>query len=139
MSSEAISPQALTSLLQSLAAAANAIGYEAHFNLAEPDAEIPVKADEDAAQTKNRHKRELAFLQQKVFRPDGLYPLYAGNHAAMYEESIVALSPVRDIALNIAAAKLGLDPEKILVVPICVTDGDSEMHWLNARRQSGMD
>jgi hypothetical protein len=139
MSPSIISAEALPDVVRSLTTLAQELGLTIHVTVPPSTPVSDAQQIGDDEQLHQQHCRDLIWLQRKYKAPDGSYPKLAGNYVAVYNEQIIAMSDTEIIARAGAAKELSLDPDRILVVPICVKDSESQDRWENIKRQLRID
>jgi hypothetical protein len=139
MSSPVVSLEALPAIVQALTTLARELGIAIHFTVPESTPKPGIEEDQDDEQIYTQQRDDLTWLQSKIGQVDGSYPRLAGNYVAVHQQRIVAVSEMEEIARACAAVALSLDPAKILVVPVCVRDTESDDRWLEIKNKLGLE
>jgi len=87
----------------------------------------------------DEHQRaDLAWLQAELTQHPGKIFQLRGKYVAVHKKRIVVIGEDKGLVLLGASATLGIEPDDILILPVCVEGPDSDDEWLEVRARLGL-
>jgi hypothetical protein len=133
-----LSDEKALQVAQALLTLAEINGLRINITIPEKPNTDPHPPVEEANFVDERQREDFAWLQAELTQRSDTFARLRGNYVAVYRKRIISIGEDKYLVLQGAASDLGVEPDEILVLPVCVEGPDANDDWQMTKAQLGI-